>query len=281
MLHPASLPEALAALAERGDEARVLAGGTAVVLLLYQKLIFPDVLVNLGRVPGLDTIRVEEDGLHLGPLALLRDVELSPQVQQEWPGLAQACGVVGNVRVRNQATIGGNLAEADYASDPPAMLLALDAAVTVASATGSRAIPLADFYLGFYTTALQPDELITGVFVPRLPASARMAYLKFKTRSSEDRPCLGVAAIGSFEDGLCADLRVAVGAATEIPRRLPEVEALARGQSLTDELIAEIAEGYASQVDTLDDIRASSWYRTQMIRVHVRRALQEVCNGRR
>jgi carbon-monoxide dehydrogenase medium subunit len=306
-VQPESLPEALAALAKYGDDAKVIAGGTALVLMLQQRLIAPDVLISLGRVPDLDYIRAADDGLprplgcslpsgplgggtpagqayagtvHLGPLVSLRDVERSPLVQARYPALARACGVVGNVRIRNQATLGGNLAEADYASDPPAMLLALGASVTATGPHGSREIALSDFFLGFYSTALQPDELITGVIIPALPADARMTYVKFKSRSSEDRPCVGVAAVAKLEDEMCTDLRVAVGAACEVPRRLPEIEALARGQALTDEVIAEIAEGYAANIETLEDLRGSAWYRTQMIRVHVRRALEEVRNGR-
>ena len=108
-----------------------------------------------------------------------------------FPALAQACGVVGNVRVRNQATLGGNLAEADYASDPPAVLCALQAVVTATSSRGARQIPLSEFFRGFYTTALQPDELLSDIFVPSLPPGARTVYLKYKSRSSEDRPCVG------------------------------------------------------------------------------------------
>ncbi len=280
-VQPESLPEALAALAKYGDEAKVIAGGTAVVLMLQQHLITPDVLLSLGRVPDLGYIRASDDGLHLGPLVPLRDVERSPLVRKQYAALAHACKLVGNVRVRNQATLGGNLAEADYASDPPAVLLALDTSVTVTNFSGSRTVPLSDFFLGFYTTALQPDELITDIFVPALPSSTRMIYVKFKTRSSEDRPCMGVAVVAELEDEKCTDLRVAVGAACEVPRRLSEVEALARGQALTDEVIAEVAEGYAANIETLEDLRGSAWYRTQMIRVHVRRALAEVRNGRR
>jgi carbon-monoxide dehydrogenase medium subunit len=281
LLQPRTLAEALEALSEYGDEAKVLAGGTAVNLLLQQRLIAPGALIDIARIPGLDTIQEQGDGLHIGALATLRDIELSPLAKAGWPGLARACREVGNVRVRNQATMGGNLAEADYASDPPAMLLALDATVIVQNMSASRTIPLADFFYGFYTTALEPDELIVDVIVPEPPASTRRTYLKFKTRSSEDRPALGVAAVGTFDNGTCADLRIAVGAATEIPQRLPAVEALASGQPLTDDLIVEIADQYAAQIETLDDLRGSAWYRSQMIRTHVRRAVEEVRDGRR
>lgn len=281
-IQPDTLSGALAALAEHGDEAKVLAGGTAVVLMLQQRLIAPAALVSLGRVPGLAYIRQQDDGLHIGPLTPLRDIERSPLVREQLPLLAAACGEVGNVRVRNQATLGGNLAEADYASDPPAAMLALAAQVIVTNAGGSRTVPLDEFYLGFYTTVLEPDELITDISVPTVPPGSRMTYLKYKSRSSEDRPCAGVAALAAFDGDRCNELRVAVGAACEVPQRLPEFESLATGQVLTGALIAEIAAGYAANIETLEDMRGSAWYRTQMIRVHVRRALEEVAdNGNR
>jgi carbon-monoxide dehydrogenase medium subunit len=280
-VQPESLPETLTTLAEYGDEAKVIAGGTAVVLMLQQRLITPTALVSLGRVPDLDDIRLEADGLHVGPLTLLRDLELSPLVRQQYPALARACGEVGNVRVRNQATLGGNLAEADYASDPPSMLLALNTVVKATNASGSRMIPLSDFFLGFYTTALQPDELITEIVIPTPGPASRMAYLSYKSRSSEDRPCVAVASVAEFEDEACTDLRLAVGAACDVPRRLPEIEALAKGKKLTDALIADLAGGYAANIEPMEDLRGSAWYRTQMIRVHVRRTLEEIRNGRR
>ncbi len=281
LLQPDSLSGAMEALAQHGDEAKVLAGGTAVVLMLQQKLIAPTVLVSIGRVPDLDHIRTEPDGLHIGPLTILRDMERSSVIQRRFPLLAQACGEVGNVRIRNQATLGGNLAEADYASDPPTALLALGAQVTATGIRGARTIPLEDFLVGFYTTVLEPDELITDIFLPACTPGSRMTYLKYKSRSSEDRPCTGVAAIAAFGAKTCTDLRVAVGAACEVPQRLPAVESLARGQALTDELIGEIAAGYADSIETLEDIRGSARYRTQMIRVHVYRALEELRNGHR
>ena len=280
-LQPDSFSGAMEALTQHGDEAKVLAGGTAVVLMLQQKLIAPTVLVSIGRVPNLAYIRSEPDGMHIGPLTTLRDMERSSVVQASFPLLAQSCGEVGNVRIRNQATLGGNLAEADYASDPPTALLALGAQVTATSVRGGRTIPLEDFLIGFYTTDLKPDELITDIFIPACNPGSRMTYLKYKSRSSEDRPCAGVAAIAAFNAEICTDLHVAVGAACEVPQRLPAVESLARGQAFTDELIGEIAAGYADSIETLEDIRGSAWYRTQMIRTHVHRALEELRNGHR
>ena len=276
IIQPENLDKALQELAQYGDEAKIIAGGTALVLMLQQKLIAPGVLISLGRIPELLFQHQEGGYLGLGAMLLLRDLEDSENIRGRYAGLHTAFSEVGNVRVRNQATLGGNLAEADYASDPPTMLLVLDASVVASSARGSRSIPLSDFFLGFYTTALEPDEILTEVRVPPLPAGARSTYLKFKSRSTEDRPCLGVAAVGVFDGGVCRDLRVAIGAACSTPQRLPAVEGMATGQVLSDALVAEIAEGYAANIETLEDLRGSAWYRTQMIRVHVARALKEI-----
>jgi carbon-monoxide dehydrogenase medium subunit len=274
-----SLDEALATLAEHGDDAKVVAGGTALTLMLEHKLIAPEILLGIGTLPGLDRIELTAQGLQIGSLVSLRSLELSSEVQHNFPALATACGMVGNVRVRNQATLGGNLGEADYASDPPTVLAILEAEVKVTNQDGTRMIPLSEFFYGFFTTAIEPEELITGIFVPSMPEGSRSVYLKYKSRSSEDRPCVGVAALVKIDDGVCKDLRVAVGAACEIPERLPAVESMAKEEALSDELIEEISESYATQIETLEDLRGSAWYRRQMIRVHVKRALTEVRNG--
>lgn len=278
-LQPETLPEALDALDRHGEGASVLAGGLVVVLMMQQGLMSPEALVSLARIPHLKDARLDDDGLHLGPMATIHDIAHSALVQKALPELARTYGLVGNVRVRNQATIGGNIAEADYASDAPTLLLALDTRLQVAAAGGSRSVPISEFYVGFFSTVLQPGELLADVLIPIPPLGTRMTYVKYRSRSSEDRPCVGVAAVAEMDDGRCSRLRVAVGAACEIPVRLPEVEKLAQGQPLTDGLIADIAEGYASQIETLEDLRGSAWYRTQMIRVHVKQALREVRDG--
>lgn len=281
LIQTESLDAALQALSDYGDEAKLVAGGTAVTLMLEHDLIAPEVLVSIGQVPGLDHLKSGKKGTELGSLVLLRNLESSDKVKSSFPALSAACGSVGNVRVRNQATLGGNLGEADYASDPPTVLMVLEAEVTARSKGGTRAIPISEFFHGFYTTDLQPDEIITQISVPSLPKNSRSVYLKYKSRSSEDRPCVGVAALGILEDGICSDLRIAVGAACEIPTRLSNVEILAKGQALTDELIAEIADQYASGIEPLEDLRGSTWYRREMTRVYVKRALEEVQNGSR
>lgn len=263
-LAPATLDEALALRAERGDEASVLAGGTFLSILMNQGLVAPPALLWLGGVKELDHVRVVEGELHLGAMATHRAVERSPEVREGWPALARAFSLVASPRVRNQATVGGVLADADYASDPPAVLTALGARVVLRSARGTRTVGVDELILGFYETCIEPGELLVEVRVP--PCPPRAVYRKFRSRSREDRPCVAVAAaLGE------AGLRVVVGAVAERPQELPDV--LAHG--VPDRgAAAEIGRRYAEQIEPLADSRGSSAYRRRVIEVEVRRALE-------
>jgi aerobic carbon-monoxide dehydrogenase medium subunit len=281
-VQPRSIEQALEALEHYGEDARLVAGATALSIMLRQRLIHPTALISIAGLPDLDRIEVADGYVRIGALTTHRAVELSRMVQTAIPVLAHVFGVVANVRVRNAATVGGVLAEADYASDPPAVFLALDAEVEVLGPQGARTIPSATFCVGFYETALEPNEIITGVRVPIPPAGTHAVYDKFVTRSMEDRPCVGtVAAVRMSADGkTCEDLRVAVGAAAEVPQRFPEVEATARGTDLAEDVARAVADGYAERIDTLADMRGSAWYRTEMIRVWVRRAIERARDER-
>src|SRR5215208_97811 len=211
LLEPTSLGEACALLAER-EESRPIAGGTALLVLIKLGLYIPTTLVNLKKVGGASEISyTAERGLRLGALASIYDVESHPAVREHYPVLAEACHVVANIRIRNLATIGGNLAHADYQSDPPTVLIALNAAVELSSRGGKRELQLSDFLRGAYDTALESGELISALVVPPLPEGMRGFYLKFTTGSSEERPCAGVAALVRMENSICHELRLVVG----------------------------------------------------------------------
>jgi carbon-monoxide dehydrogenase medium subunit len=282
LLEPGSVDEAVALLAQHADEAKIIAGGTALVLMLQHRLISPGYLISLGRLDALRYIRHEPGtGLRIGALTTISEAEQSPVIREHLPVLASTFGKVANVRVRNAATVGGNLTEADYASDPPAVLVGLRARVVAQGPGGRREISLTELFKDFYETTLAEDEVVTEIFVPEPPASQRSTYIKYVSRSSEDRPCIGAAAFVDLDhDGVCQDLRVVLGAVAETPKEIASVEALARGQRVTDELLREIAEGYAAAIEPLSDLRGSAWYRTEMIRVFVRRAIEEAVQGR-
>ena len=267
-LAPTSLEEALALKAERGDEATVLAGGTFLAILMNQGFLAPTAFLALRDVPRLAYVEANGD-LRLGAMTTHRAIELDEQVRERWPGLAHAFSVVASPRVRNQATVGGVLADADYASDPPAMLAALDARAVVGSARGERETPVEELITGYYETSLAPDELIVEVRVPGGPHAS--VYRKFRSRSHEDRPCVAVAAVR--RDG---ELRVVVGAVAGRPQLFPEICALARGEPLDRELAAEIGHRYAEALDPISDLRGSGAYRRRVVAVEVRRALEQL-----
>ena len=266
-LVPNSLEAALELRAERGEEATVLAGGTFLGILMNQGFLQPAALLSLGRVPGLDRVEVVDGELRLGAMASHRAVERSPAVRAGWPVLARAFSLVASPRVRNQATVGGVMADADYASDPPAVLAALGARVLLRSARGERTVDVGELIRGYYETCIAADELLVEVRVP--PSPARAVYRKFRSRSSEDRPCVAVAAVRGL-----TGLRVVVGAVAERPQELPEVCALADSSLPDSELAAEVGRGYAEGIEPMSDSRGSAAYRRRVIAVEVRRAVE-------
>jgi carbon-monoxide dehydrogenase medium subunit len=275
LVEPTTVEEACSALSSDPEGARLIAGGTAVVVMLQQGLIAPSRIVSMDRLRELEGISATAGGLRIGARETLTDVARSSELRASAPALAGACGHVGNVRVRNAATLGGNVAEADYASDPPTVLACLGATCTVQASSGRRSLPVRDLITDFYTTTLERDEIITEVVVPAREPGERSIYLRYLSRSSEDRPCVGVAARARFDPGGSVDaLDVAVGAVAGTPRMHPDVTQTALGQRLDDRVIDEVADGFADVVDPLDDVRGSSWYRRKVIAVLVRRALR-------
>jgi carbon-monoxide dehydrogenase medium subunit len=280
LLQPTTLDEACALWAERGDEASLIAGGTALLIMLRERVYQPRYLIDLTTVRGLDGIHhAPEEGLRLGALATHRAVELSPLVRARLPVLADTYRQVGNVRVRHAATVGGNLAHGDYRLDPPAPLIALRARAQIAGLQGTREVPLDEFFLDLYTTALEPGEILTEVVVPDPAPRTHAAYLKYTSLSAMDWPCLGVAAaITLAADGTCADLRLVLTSVASTPVLVAGLDALVRGQRITEGLLAAIGAHAAEQVDPTPDIRGSAWYKREMARVFAARAVRAACS---
>ncbi len=273
-LAPTSLEEALELRNNYGDEATVVAGGTFIGILMSQRIMIPGVLLVLRGVHEMAFIEADEDDSKKGPLRIgatttHRAVERSALVRQGWPILAYTFSLVASPRVRNQATVGGVLADADYASDPPAMFTALKATAVARSVNGTREIPVEELITGYYETSLHPNELLVEVRIPR--NIDKPVYRKFRSRSSEDRPCVAVAA--ARVDG---KLRVVVGAVAERPQYFPDICTLGDGEQLNRELATEIGRRYAENITPLSDSRGSAEYRKRVIAVEVRRALEEM-----
>jgi carbon-monoxide dehydrogenase medium subunit len=270
---PATLAEAIALLGEHGGDARLLAGGTAMAIMLRSRLLRPRLLVSLAAIPGLAGVHANGD-LRIGAMTSHRAIERSPVVRAAAPLLAEACGRVGSPAIRNMGTLGGNLAHGEAASDPAPALLALDARVTLAGPAGERTVPVDGFFRDFYETAVEDGEILTAVHVPRLPAAARSAFLKYTCLSEEDRALVSVAAVVvPGPDGTCADVRLGLGGVAPTPLRARAAEECLRGRSATPARIAEAAAAAAAATDPLDDRQGSAGYRREMTEVWVARVL--------
>jgi carbon-monoxide dehydrogenase medium subunit len=275
LIEPDSLGAAVAALDEH-PEAKAIAGGTALLILIKHGVYLPEMLVNLRRIPGVADVTFDPAiGLRIGALASIHDVDRHPLVREHYPMLAEACHVVANIRIRNLATIGGNLAHADYQSDPPAALVALGARLELQGTEGVREVALADFILGAYETALVPAELVRAVLLPAPEPGWHGAYLKFTTRSSEDRPAVGVAALVRAEDGRCADARLVVGAVAPSPVLVEAVADHVRDRRIAPDVTAGIAPLVEAAVEPIDDLRGSAAYKRRVSGVIAERALAQ------
>jgi carbon-monoxide dehydrogenase medium subunit len=273
---PSTLAEALEMLETYGEDARPMAGGTALVNFLKQGLIAAEHIVSLERILGLAQIASEPDGLHIGALVRHRDVETSAIVKERAPLLAEVYRRVGSVRIRNMATVGGGLAHADPAQDPPVGLLVLDASVRLVSRSGERIVSIRELFTDYYETLIQPAELLTEVIVPPQPDGAHATYLKFLPRSEDDYATVAVAALAEVDDGICRRLRVAIGAAAPTPIRAIAVENALQHQPISTAAIEAAAQSVAEEVDPLDDFRGPADYKRDMAEVFTRRALTHV-----
>jgi aerobic carbon-monoxide dehydrogenase medium subunit len=280
---PRTLDEALAVLGEHGDEARVIAGGTALVTMMRQRLLSPGYLVSLRAISGLDRIEAANGDIGIGALVTHRDVETSPLVQERIPVLADTFRRVASVRIRNMATVGGALAHADPNQDPPVTLIVLGARVEIRGAGGRRELPVEEFFRDYYESALEPGEVVTGVVVPRLPATSGAAYVKFLPRTADDYATVAVAATVSLEpDGeRCRAARIALGSVGVTPIRARAAEGLLAGQRLGAELLVAAGEAVKVAVDPLSDHRGSAAYKKEMAAVMVGRALTQAWDAAR
>jgi carbon-monoxide dehydrogenase medium subunit len=274
-LEPENLGEALTLLERHGNDARAIAGGTSLVIMMRQRLLLPKIVISLARIPDFDTIRYDEqDGLRIGAGARHRDIELSPVVRQRYPLLHETFRKVAQPRIRNMGTVGGNLAAGDPLTDPGASLIALDAEVILSSRRGRRTLKLEDFFVDYYQTALDSGELLTEIRVPP-PQRNGWAHIKFTPRSIEDFATVGVALTLSAAAGFCQDVRLALNSVGSTIIRAKKAEAALRGKPMTDATFRQMGEVATTEVDPMDDNRGSAEYKREMVKVLVRRAAEE------
>lgn len=272
---PTTLKKAIALLEKHGDDARAIAGGTSLLIMMRQRLLLPKIVVSLGRIPKFDAISYNaKTGLRIGAGARHRDVELSPVIKEHYPLLHETFHKVAQPRIRNMGTIGGNLAGGDPLTDPGASLIALDAEVVLTASKGARTVKLNEFFIDYYQTALEPGELLTEIRVPP-PARPGWSHIKFTPRSVEDFATVGVAVTLSAQNGVCEDVRIGLNSIASTIIHAKKAEAVLRGQTISDARLHEMGEVAAIEVDPSDDNRGSAEYKREMVKVLVRRAVQE------
>ena len=295
-LKPKTLDEAFSLLIQYGEKAKLIAGGTDVIVMLKQKELSPDALISLQGISGLD--RLEYNGeLKIGPMVTHRAIEKSELIRKEFSALTDAADVLGSVQVRNVATIGGNIVTAAPSADTAAPLLALGAKLKLKSSKAERTIPIEQFFTGPGETVLEKGEILTEILIPRPLSNTGSAYWKLQRRGALDLPILGVAVLLSLDKStvtcsdllctsspistvlhslegdevFCKEVRIALGVAAPTPMRATKAENLLRGKKISDELLEEVAETAAKEAQPRDSIRGEAWYRRDMIKVLVKR----------
>lgn len=276
-LEAGTVKEAVSLLDRHGAEARVIAGGTDLVVQLRSGEVAPKYLVDLKSIPGLSYMAEEGGGLRLGALATIRALETSPLVGERFGILARAAHLLGSVQVRNLATIGGNLCHAAPSAELAAPLLALGALAKIAGSGGERVIPLEEFFLGPGQTALGAGEILVELQVPAPATRSAGVYLKHSIRKAMDIAFVGVGVVLELADGdgLCQDIRIALGAVAPTPMRARRAEALLRGQKLEEALLRRAGELASQECSPISDIRCSAEHRREIVKVFVRRAAQQ------
>jgi carbon-monoxide dehydrogenase medium subunit len=267
-----SVDAAVAALAEAGDDAKVLAGGQSLLPLLRLRLAYPSVLIDVGRVPELRGVREDGDALVIGAMTTHYDVLHDSLIRQHAGLIAEATATVADPAVRHRGTFGGALAHADPAGDLPAVALALDAEMVIAGPGGRRTVPAAEFFVDYLTSALEPDEVLVEVRVPKLAGSWGYRYEKFQ-RVAQAWAIVGVAAAVRRDNGSIAEARIGLTNMGTKPVRAAATEAALAGAAAEESAITAAADHAADEADPSSDLNARADYRQHLARVLTRRAV--------
>lgn len=274
-LTPHSLAEAVSLLDPEDPGIRPVGGGTAVMLMMKAGVLRPTRLVALRKLEAkYSQISCSPEGeLHIGGMTTLAALEHSPLIQAGWPTMAKALRSLSNVRVRNVATLGGNLAHGDPHMDMPPVLSMLGARAIITGPRGTREMAVQALYHGYYETALDRDELITGIVVPPL-GKRRTAYMKVTTRATHDWPALGMAVSIEAQEDVIVNARLIVGAATDKPTSLSIAETMLKGAQANHDNLKKAGEAAAAELDIASDQHGSAAYKKHLISVYLGRAVR-------
>lgn len=272
---PSSIEEAIALLAEHGETAKVLAGGQSLVPMMNFRLARPEYLIDLNRVPGLDGIDERDGTLVVGAMTRQRSLERSALVRQHYPLLLEATEHIGHTAIRNRGTVGGSIAHADPAAELPAVLLAYGGSVQVQGAQGTRQIAAADLFVTYFTTLLEPDEVLTQVHFPRWPEGTGWCFME-ESRRHGDFAMVGVATLLTMDSARrCTRVAVALTGVGGTPYAVHEAASLMVGQVVDEAHIAAVAQAAVDGVDPEGDMHASAEFRRHLSGVLTRRALTQ------
>ena len=270
---PDTLAEAVSLLAAHAGEARPLAGGQSLIPILAFRLAAPSLLVDLRKLPGLDTISISGMGVSLGAKVRWCDIEADPRLRTAHPLLAAAVAHIGHYQIRNRGTVGGSLAHADLAAELPGIAVTCDAEIIAVSVAGSRTLRAGDFFLGPLMTALAPDELIVELRLPPWPVERCWGFEEF-ARQRGGFAMAGVALFYDQQDGLAQNTHVGVIGASSRLQRITAAEAAVNGRIVDEQTIVSAAQAAAAAVDPVNDVDASAAYRRALVATLVERALR-------
>ena len=279
---PSSLPEALSLLDKERQRAKILAGGTDLIAQMRAGRTQPTALIDVKKIPELNRLEWSADKvLHIGAAVPISKIINFLQGMQKFSSLQQACSLIGSTRIRNRATIGGNICNAAPSTDSSPALLCLGAKVTMAQIKETRTIPLEDFFLGPGKTTLAPNELLVEIAIPAPPDHSTGCYIRHTPREEMD---IAVVGVGVFlvlapRSKVCKEARIALGAVAPTPIRALDAESLLVGKSPDKELIEKIAEKVAEAASPISDIRSSAEYRKELVKVLTRRTLKGACEA--
>ena len=276
-LEPATLKEAIAMLTKYNGRARIMAGGTDLMVQIRNKACSPEYVVDISYIPGLDYVKSGKQGLKIGALTPVRTVEKSDELARAYPVLCQAAALLGSVAIRNVGTIGGNLCNAAPSADNAPSLIGLGAKAKITGPDGERIVPMEEFFQGPGNTVLQTGELLTEIQVPVPAAGTKAVYMKH-SRSAIDLAIVGVGVCLTLTDGTCQDARIVLGAVAPTPMRAKKAEDLLKGKKLTAAVIDKSAQMASEEARPITDVRASADYRREIVKVLTRRAINQILN---
>jgi carbon-monoxide dehydrogenase medium subunit len=269
-----SVDDAVKLLEQSGGDAKLIAGGHSLLPLMRLRLSTPSLLIDIDRISDLSYVREAGDQVEIGALSRMGDLAVDPVLAQHNPFIAHVCGQVGDPQVRHRGTIGGSVAHGDPASDPPAALMALDAEIVARGPGGDRTIPATEFFTSLFETALEPNEVVTAIRVPKIASGTGWSYQKFHRRAI-DWAIVGVAAVVERQNGNVGSARVALTNMDSRPLRAGGVESALAGASSDTDSLAAAASHAPEGTNPPSDTNGSAEYRTELVKVLVRRALEE------